>query len=344
MKQDALISIIVPIYKVEEYLDACVESLVRQTYERLEIILVDDGSPDRCGLMCDMWAKKDERIRVIHKENGGLSDARNVGMRAATGAYIGFVDSDDVIHPQMYESLLFMMTETDSEIGCCHLTRDIAQCTTTVSKYALQPADTADQNKDDVHTVYGTWRVFSKEEAIESLIRLECISVTVWNKLYRREVLEYLEFPKGKYHEDEFWTYLVLEKANRIAYTDAPFYGYRERGDSITTQKYTSRHLDFLDGRAGRLEYLEKHFSQFSALERTNMRFECIRSMQLCLIHMEGKERAACIERIHKMVKKYPISYKEYQKLPIGRKIWCVLSTITFDGTCRIRNWFHYGP
>ena len=97
-----LISVIVPVYKVEEYLDRCVQSIVNQTYSNLEIILVDDGSPDRCGAICDAWAEKDSRIRVIHKENGGLSDARNAGMAAATGQYIGFIDSDDRIAPEMY--------------------------------------------------------------------------------------------------------------------------------------------------------------------------------------------------------------------------------------------------
>ena len=101
-----LISVIVPVYKVEPYLDKCVRSIVDQTYQNLEIILVDDGSPDRCGEICDAWAAKDSRIRVIHKENGGLSDARNAGMAVATGKYMGFVDSDDYIAPDMYRLLL----------------------------------------------------------------------------------------------------------------------------------------------------------------------------------------------------------------------------------------------
>ena len=106
MNSNPKISVIVPVYKVEKYLDKCVESIVNQTYKNLEIILVDDGSPDNCPAMCDEWAEKDERIRVIHKENGGLADARNAGMDIATGDYIGFVDSDDWIEPNMYEVLL----------------------------------------------------------------------------------------------------------------------------------------------------------------------------------------------------------------------------------------------
>lgn len=323
-----LISVIVPIYKVEEYLEECIQCLIAQTYENLEIILVDDGSPDSCGEICDRWAQKDKRIRVIHKENGGLSDARNAGMKVAKGEWIGFVDSDDVVHPEMYERLLAMMKETNSDIGCCNLTRDLKSCNVS--------------HKEDMAAK--NCKIFSSVEALESLLRLETISVTVWNKLYKKESIGGLEFPKGKYHEDEFWTYLVLSRAKRVVYMDMPFYGYRERGESITTQKYTSRHLDFLDARSERLEYMEKHYPQFRRLERTNIRFECIRSMQLCFIHMKGDELDSCRERINRIVKRYPLKYQDYNKLPIGRQIWCMLSNITFEGTCKIRNRFHYGP
>lgn len=321
----SLISVIVPIYKVEMYLEECICSLVNQTYRNLEIILVDDGSPDRCGEICDRWAKKDGRIRVIHKENGGLSDARNAGMQAATGTWIGFVDSDDVIHPDMYQNLMRIVNETDSDIGCCNVTRnlDFHNC-----ELGLE-----DRKK-----------IFTSTEAIESLIRLKEISVTVWNKLYKRETIDARKFPLNKYHEDEFWTYHVLSKAKRVVYTDIPYYGYRERCDSIMTQKYTSRHLDHLDARAGRLKYIKEHYPQFNSLERCNLRFESIRAWQLCLIHMNGKELEVCRKRIFDIVKKNPLKYRDYKSLPLGRKVWCMLSNVTFDGTCKIRNRFHYGP
>lgn len=359
-----LISIIVPIYKVEEYLEECIQSLVVQTYENLEIILVDDGSTDSCGEICDRWAKKDQRICVIHKENGGLSDARNAGMKVAKGEWIGFVDSDDVIHPKMYETLLTMMKKTNSDIGCCNLTRDLHSCRIDCISVENSMEDIHENTqllyKNDASGIKvhdrlrlfdkqkcqdeKKWQQFSSVEALESLLRQETITVTVWNKLYKKETIGGLEFPKGKYHEDEFWTYLVLNRAKRVVYTDMPYYGYRERGESITTQKYTSRHLDFLDGRSKRLEYMEKHYPQFKGLERTNLRFECIRSMQLCLIHMEGDELKNCRKRVYKIVKRYPLKYKDYKNLPLGRQIWCMLSNITFDGTCKIRNRFHYGP
>lgn len=114
-----MISVIVPVYKVEKYLDQCVASIVSQSFSDLEIILVDDGSPDNCPAMCDAWAKRDSRIRVIHKENGGLSDARNAGMAAAKGSFIGFVDSDDIIPPEMYQVLFSLLKQDDSDIAAC---------------------------------------------------------------------------------------------------------------------------------------------------------------------------------------------------------------------------------
>lgn len=330
MKETKLISIVVPIYKVEAYLDACIESLVSQTYHNLEIILVDDGSPDSCGQICDQWAKKDARICVIHKENGGLSDARNAGIKAAKGDYIGFVDSDDVVHPDMYRALLTLMECTDSTIGCCNLTRDLKMC-----------SDLASYEDAEIRK---KCQLFTAVEAIESLLRLETISVTVWNKLYKRETITDIWFPKGKYHEDEFWTYYVLERAKQVVYTEVPYYGYRQREESITTQRYTSRHLDHLDGRALRLVYMEQHYPQFYDLERTNLRLESIRAMQLCLLHMKGEERKQCRQRIKQIVRTYPLRYKSYRYLPVGRRVWCFMSNLTFEGTCRIRNWFHYGP
>lgn len=122
MKED-LISIIVPVYKVENYLSKCLDSMICQTYKNIEIILVDDGSPDNSGKICDDYAKKDSRIKVIHKENGGLSDARNAGLKIATGKYIGFVDSDDYISVEMYEKLYNQAKKEDADIACCNYYR-----------------------------------------------------------------------------------------------------------------------------------------------------------------------------------------------------------------------------
>ena len=163
------ISVIVPVYKVEAYLDKCVRSIMDQTYRNLEIILVDDGSPDDCPAMCDAWAEKDSRIRVIHKENGGLSDARNAGMAVATGEYIGFIDSDDYIAPDMYRLLLERMTADGSDIAACGVEMVFEDGT---PPRMLTPTGS---------------HVLDNGQAMEAIIREDLLKQPVWYKLYRTD-------------------------------------------------------------------------------------------------------------------------------------------------------------
>ena len=164
------ISVIVPVYKVEKYLDRCVESIVNQTYKNLEIILVDDGSPDNCPAICDAWANKDERIKVIHKENGGVSSARNRGIDAATGDYIGFVDSDDWIEPDMYELLADNAKKYDADISRCGYFVDWPD-------HIAQVGNGGILLYEDI------------ERRCEMLRSYHLVSA-LWNKIYRRELFE----------------------------------------------------------------------------------------------------------------------------------------------------------
>ena len=238
----ATISVIVPIYKVEAYLDRCVQSIVDQTYTNLEIILVDDGSPDRCGEICEEWAKKDARIRVIHKENGGLSDARNAGMAVATGEYIGFVDSDDWIEPRMYELLYASMQASGAQIAEC--TRENFSDTTDVTPF------TEDQPKQQLYTA---------EQALDELIGDGVLRQTVWNKLYCTKLVKDKLFPVGKINEDEFWTYRVFGDANLIVRVDAALYHYYQREDSII-HTYDARRLACLEAFEQRNAYLVERY------------------------------------------------------------------------------------
>lgn len=218
-----LISIIVPIYKVEEYLNECVESLIKQTYTNLEIILVDDGSPDRCPEMCDHWATKDGRIRVVHKTNGGLSSARNAGIEVAIGEYIGFVDSDDFVHEQMYEKLAQGFVGRDN-VG-------ITACL--VSAY-----------RDGEITPYGKgWdikqpQILSYAEFNVAMIRL-ARPFMVWNKLYRRDLIGNIRFREGRNNEDTLFMYdistAIEEKRMNMYELPDYFYYYRIRPNSICT-------------------------------------------------------------------------------------------------------------
>ena len=202
------ISIIVPVYKVEQYLSRCIDSILNQTFQDFELILVDDGSPDNCGEICDIYALKDNRIKVIHKENGGLSDARNVGLEIAAGEYISFVDSDDVVHPQMYTRLYDLIQRTGAEIAQCEYVRFDKE----IEFQSLS------EGAEEI--------ICTNVEAIDLLIESNKLVPPVWNKLYKKELFSNIRFPKGKIHEDEYTTYKLFYAANKIAYIDLPMYYY----------------------------------------------------------------------------------------------------------------------
>lgn len=215
-----LISVIVPVYKVEDYLERCVSSLCSQTYSNLEIILVDDGSPDRCGEMCDAMAKNDDRIRVIHKENGGLSSARNAGMRVAKGEYIGFIDSDDWIDERMYETLYTFILKYEAQIAVCGL-----QCDHTDGNVSWFNPKYPDSTEIEV---------FTTQDALRELTYAEKITNSACDKLFSREILEGLPMKEGIIFEDTQIMHRWLERADRIVYTPQPYYHYIMTDGSIT--------------------------------------------------------------------------------------------------------------
>lgn len=226
------ISVIVPVYKVEKYLNRCVQSIAAQTYENLEIILVDDGSPDNCGALCDEWAQKDSRIKVVHKENGGLSSARNAGVAVATGAYVGFVDSDDYIHPQMYEKLYEALVENGADISICGC------------DYVDEETDVPDLNMRTRSPLKK--EVLTREQAYRIISDIKdgyAFYVTAWNKLYPRRFFDVLQFKEGFIHEDEFFVHYLFGCCSRIATIPDELYMYVQRSGSITKTKVTIRSL-----------------------------------------------------------------------------------------------------
>lgn len=233
-----LISVIIPVYKVEEYLDECVASVIAQTYSNLEIILVDDGSPDNCPQMCDVWAERDNRIKVIHKKNGGLSNARNVGIDAASGKYIAFVDSDDYIKPEMMEKLLTELMRTDADIVSCGI--------------------------QNVGEKTGSWAgqnfVGTSEEILNKLYHETTYSAAVWNKLYCRHCWRELRFPEGKLCEDTFTTYQLVHNARRIAMISDALYCYRIRPESIMTSSFSLKRMDEEEAWRSNYQFAEKHY------------------------------------------------------------------------------------
>lgn len=224
------ISVIIPVYKVEEYLNRCVDSVINQTYKDFEIILVDDGSPDNCGKICDEYAARYSFVTVIHKENGGLSDARNAGLDVMRGEYVAFVDSDDYIHP---EYLNILITEAEKHNA------DIAVCNYAV-KRSLQPEFDA----------VGDYRIegFDSRSAIIKFLTCkktwEIISACV--KIYRYRVFDNLRFPKGRMNEDNFTTWKCYLNSERIVQCFVPLYCIYPSENSITRQAYSIKNLDAL--------------------------------------------------------------------------------------------------
>lgn len=214
---DPLISVVIPVYKVEAYLDRCVESVVRQSYEKLEILLVDDGSPDHCGAMCDAWAGKDSRIRVLHQKNAGLGAARNRGTEIAAGEFVTYVDSDDYLAPDAIELLLRLLQEQGAEIA-------VADCVKTQEDHVSFDRTTEEQI-----------RLFTGKEACMTLQGWELYMpmVTAWGKLFPRELLLREAFTEGRLHEDEATTYRLYAAVSRVALSSRPVYAYYQNPNSI---------------------------------------------------------------------------------------------------------------
>lgn len=238
------VSVIIPVYKTEQYLSRCVESVIKQTYANLEIILVDDGSPDRCPEICDSFAEQDHRIKVIHKSNGGLSDARNAGIEAASGDYIAFVDSDDYIDSKMIEILLQCAIDMGADISVCNY-------------YRVQ---------EDGRTTYHKKAVIEKEmtnlEAMEDIFtESNLCEVITWNKLYASSLFKDtgIRFPVGKIHEDNFTTYKLFYEAHKVVYIDFPLYYYLQRGDSIMGRNFDERRLQVLEATVQTKEFVSEH-------------------------------------------------------------------------------------
>lgn len=238
------VSVIVPIYKVEPYLKRAVASILHQTYHNLEIILVDDGSPDQCGRICDDYAKEDNRITVIHKENGGLSDARNAGLDAAHGEYIVFVDSDDFIAEDYVETLMQCLKKYDADVAMC--------------SYAVTASVELDES------------IFkaSRDETVEVCDRRELLNnlydanhkdatyfIVSWNKIYKASLWQDVRFPRGRIHEDEATTYKIYDRAQKGVYLHRPLYGYFTAPSSITRDRFNIKRLQWMDALDDRIAY-----------------------------------------------------------------------------------------
>lgn len=236
------ITVIIPIYNVESYLRKCIDSVINQTMQEIEIILVDDGSTDSSPQICDEYALKDDRIKVIHKINGGLSDARNVGIDIARGIYLTFVDSDDWIDKNFCKYLYTLAKEKNADIVQCNFTK-------------VYEEDIHIELELDVKEV-----MYSGVEALNLLYgEEETRTVIACGKIYKKKLFEQIRFPKGKIHEDEFTTYKLIHKANKVIDTNLQLYYYLQRQGSITKTKFTESRMHALEAYKERIQYFEQH-------------------------------------------------------------------------------------
>lgn len=223
-----LVTVIVPVYKVEPYLRRCLDSIVNQTYKNLEIILIDDGSPDNCGVICDEYAEIDKRIKVIHKKNGGLSSARNVGLDVFKGEYVSFVDSDDVVSLDMIEYLYDLISDNNAEISVClhEIVRDNHRWISfkNVNNQTVTP-----------------------KECIKKLLYNDGVDTSAWAKLYKASLFNNVRYPQGKLFEDIATTYKLFFNANRIALGNEAKYSYILRNSSIVGSSFNEKKLDLLE-------------------------------------------------------------------------------------------------
>ena len=314
-----LISVIVPIYKVESYLDRCIQSIVNQTYPNLEIILVDDGSPDGCPAICDAWAEKDSRIKVIHKENGGLSDARNAGMAIATGELISFIDSDDSIEPEFLEKLFGALMEHDADIAECAVSF-VDENGNVLRQRSAAPVP-----------------VMDKIDALRRLVAEDGIYQAVWNKLYHRHAALGVLFAVGKYNEDEFWTWQIFDRINTLAVVPECLYNYLQRGSSIMGVGYNARRLDGLQAQFERMRHLQK-YEQLAILTRQALMMQCMWQYQCAARLLQGSEKKAVLEQIRQWWEQIPPTPYRSMTLALRHRLWLQLFRMMPDLTVRIRN------
>ncbi len=323
MNKMPLISVIVPVYNVEQYIERCVDSILCQTYSNLEIILVDDGSLDKCGEICDRYAKQDSRIRVIHKINGGLSDARNVALDMVTGEYIGFVDSDDWITPDMFEYLYNGIVNGKADISVCNY------ISAWKYKYIL------------LHGYYKDI-VYTSQEALKELFS-EHLENFAWNKLFKRELWMDVRYPKGKNFEDILTTYKLFERANRIAVLREGKYFYERRDDSISGKKNHANRFHIYQAVVDRYRDVAPRLPQYRADLFSRIRKYYCHELSWEIVHNE-ENRALnwdCLEILSDFVKEEKeLLYKQLNMSELERKKFDAFSMCSLEG-CKLVLKYH---
>ncbi len=261
-----LISIIIPVYKVERYLDRCVKSVLAQDFPDFELLLIDDGSPDRCGKMCDNWAGQDERIRVYHQTNRGISGARNCGLDHVRGRYISFIDADDWVTKDYLSYLMSLFVEQCAVTACNH----------TVVRNG--------KKKNNVKAGRER-RILTRKEAYEEVLFHGCVDVSGWGKLYKREVFDGFRFPEGKLFEDTYLFGDILNKTSLLVFGNKPCYFYEMHEESLVNRSFTEMNLDYIEASKKLAQYAVEAYPDLKvgAVRRINhARLSVLRYMEKC--------------------------------------------------------------
>ena len=321
-----LISVIVPVYNVEKYLPRCIESIIGQTYKNLEIILVDDGSTDFCGKICDEYAACDDRIKVIHKQNGGQGEARNYGMDIMTGEYVGFVDGDDWISPRMYEDMLKFLTENKA---------DAAECA-----FDMVYGESEGIEPEDAETELLS---FDRRCAVKELLREKLFHNTVPNKFFRKDVIGSVRFEPGKIHEDILWPYLIFARSDKVIYVGAAYYHYFQREGSTVHQKYSRRKFDALDAAKARADCIKTDFPDLYVSALDSYIHECFFHYQWICREKECDPNGSLRREIRERIKAENIKPLYKIKRKFKYQIWFVLFANFPSFTSFVRNTLKIG-
>ena len=305
---DGLITIVIPIYNVEEYLEKCVNSVINQTYKNIEIILVDDGSPDNCPRMCDEFAKNDERIKIIHKKNGGLSDARNAGIDIATGKYITFIDSDDYVSDDYVEYMYRLLKENNTKMSTCE----------TQVVNIEQPQNINNIFNENIE-------VLSKRDLFYKILFAKKSDVSAYSKLYETELFNDIRYPKGVVYEDTATTYKLIEKCEKIATGNKQNYFYCTRPNSISKMKgFNKNELDYIKNTNEMLEHLRKNYPD---LQEAINRFDLYSNFRELRILLFSNPRNKKFEKdIFKKIKEKRREVLKYTDTPKRDKFAIILS------------------
>ncbi|MDM0466714.1 glycosyltransferase [Clostridium perfringens] len=278
---EELITLIVPIYNVDKYLKRCIDSILCQSYENIEVILVNDGSSDCCGLICEEYKNNDNRIKVIHKENGGLSDARNVALDIAKGRYITFIDSDDFISKDYISYLLELLLNNNSDISVCNFQEVYGSCINIKNEVSFTKS-------------------YNSEDAIETMLYQNNFDHSAWGKLYKKELFKNIRFPKGRIYEDLAIIYNVFDKAKKITYGSEKKYFYYIREDSITNKEFNIKKLDLIYFSKKMVKFIDENYK---SLYKASIRRDTISNFQVLQQILNNDEFKEIRQKIKKNIK-----------------------------------------